>query len=92
MDLRGMTSWLDRQGWYCHACAVGGDVLQSHDFPDMDNLDTPVSQDQEEFPEAFAEQMTLLNPVLLSRAPFLRERKINTASIDSLTDWVERVS
>ncbi|MCZ2154731.1 MAG: hypothetical protein LC114_12660 [Bryobacterales bacterium] len=24
--------WLDKQGWYCHACGVGGDVLQLVEF------------------------------------------------------------
>ena len=24
--------WLDKQGWFCHACAIGGDVLQLVEF------------------------------------------------------------
>ena len=29
---RSLHVWLDRQGWYCHACGVGGDVLQLVEF------------------------------------------------------------
>ena len=25
---RSLHIWLDKQGWYCHGCSVGGDVLQ----------------------------------------------------------------
>jgi hypothetical protein len=29
---RSLHVWLDKQGWYCHACGVGGDVLQLVEF------------------------------------------------------------
>ncbi|HZT32796.1 MAG TPA: toprim domain-containing protein [Bryobacteraceae bacterium] len=29
---RSLHIWLDKQGWYCHACGVGGDVLQLVEF------------------------------------------------------------
>jgi hypothetical protein len=29
---RSLHIWLDRQGWFCHACGVGGDVLQLVEF------------------------------------------------------------
>ena len=29
---RSLHVWLDKQGWYCHACGVGGDVLQFVEF------------------------------------------------------------
>jgi DNA primase len=29
---RSMHVWLDKQGWFCHACGVGGDVLQLVEF------------------------------------------------------------
>jgi DNA primase len=29
---RSLHVWLDRQGWYCHGCGVGGDVLQLVEF------------------------------------------------------------
>jgi hypothetical protein len=29
---RSFHVWLDKQGWYCHACGVGGDVLQLVEF------------------------------------------------------------
>jgi DNA primase len=29
---RSLHVWLDKQGWYCHACCVGGDVLQLVEF------------------------------------------------------------
>lgn len=29
---RSLHIWLDKQGWYCHACGVGGDVLQFVEF------------------------------------------------------------
>ena len=29
---RSLHIWLDKQGWYCHACSVGGDVLQLVEF------------------------------------------------------------
>ena len=29
---RSLHVWLDRQGWFCHACGTGGDVLQLVEF------------------------------------------------------------
>jgi len=29
---RSLHVWLDKQGWYCHGCGVGGDVLQLVEF------------------------------------------------------------
>jgi len=29
---RSLHVWLDKQGWFCHACGVGGDVLQLVEF------------------------------------------------------------
>lgn len=29
---RSLHIWLDKQGWFCHACGVGGDVLQLVEF------------------------------------------------------------
>ena len=29
---RSLHVWLDKQGWFCHACGVGGDVLQLAEF------------------------------------------------------------
>ena len=29
---RSLHIWLDKQGWYCHGCGVGGDVLQLVEF------------------------------------------------------------
>ncbi|MCP4678084.1 MAG: toprim domain-containing protein [Deltaproteobacteria bacterium] len=29
---RSLQIWLDKQGWYCHGCSVGGDVLQLVEF------------------------------------------------------------
>ena len=29
---RSLHIWLDKQGWYCHACGVGGDILQLVEF------------------------------------------------------------
>ena len=29
---RSLQVWLDRQGWFCHGCGVGGDVLQLVEF------------------------------------------------------------
>jgi predicted P-loop ATPase len=29
---RSLHVWLDKQGWYCHACTAGGDVLQLVEF------------------------------------------------------------
>ncbi len=29
---RSLHVWLDKQGWFCHACATGGDVLQLVEF------------------------------------------------------------
>ena len=32
LSQRSLHVWLDKQGWYCHACSVGGDVLQLVEF------------------------------------------------------------
>ena len=29
---RSLHVWLDKQGWFCHACGTGGDVLQLVEF------------------------------------------------------------
>jgi DNA primase len=29
---RSLHVWVDKQGWYCHACGIGGDVLQLVEF------------------------------------------------------------
>ena len=29
---RSLHVWLDKQGWFCHACGIGGDVLQLVEF------------------------------------------------------------
>ncbi len=29
---RSLHVWLDKQGWFCHACSIGGDVLQLVEF------------------------------------------------------------
>ena len=29
---RSLHVWLDKQGWFCHACGVGGDILQLVEF------------------------------------------------------------
>ena len=29
---RSLHVWLDKQGWFCHGCGVGGDVLQLVEF------------------------------------------------------------
>ena len=48
--------------------------------------------DAETWPESFAEEVTLQNPVLLSKAPDLRQRQLRPGRCENLNDWLDNVS
>lgn len=50
------------------------------------------AEPQTDNPKQFAEEVTLLNPVLLSKANFLLEHRIKVSAIESLNDWLEKVA
>ena len=58
----------------------------------MSNLGLLEAEPETSNPQAFAEEVTLSNPVMMSKANFLREHQIKASEIESLTDWLEKIA